>query len=318
MFIEEKNNIKPYTKIRKKAFPRVYIEISGICNAKCPYCITGAGNQPEGKFIDLKVFRSILQYIIKKGILRRNTGSLWLYRWGEPFLHPQFLDIVDIINEFNVNYIISTNASLVPEINRSAVKNLGKIHFSMPGFSQASYDRIHGFSFDKIKENIITTVNKLRKNSYDKEIIILYHIYRFNMKELEDCREFASKLGITLFPYYAGIMDFWQQMALIDGTMEKENLERLSQDFFLDYYYAFFSMKKKKCALHRETFSIDEYGNVATCCLIPTNHPCYSCGNLLRDDLEKILIRKFTQPFCRTCMDYGMAFDNSWNHKFNT
>jgi len=97
MFIEEKNNIKPYTKIRKKAFPRVYIEISGICNAKCPYCVTGAGNQPEGKFIDLKVFRSLLQYIIKKGILRRKTGSLWLYRWGEPFLYPQFLDIVDII-----------------------------------------------------------------------------------------------------------------------------------------------------------------------------------------------------------------------------
>lgn len=312
----ENKKIKPYTDIIKKAFPRVYIEISGICNAKCPYCVTGAKNQPEGKFIDLKIFRQILQYVIDTGIFNRKNTSLYLYRWGEPFLHPQFSDIVDIINDFDVKYIICTNASIVPELNRSAIASLEKIHFSMPGFSQNSYDRIHGFSFEMVKENIVKIVTKLRENSYNKEIIILYHIYRFNINELEACREFASKLNIDLFPYYAGIMDFWQQLALIEGTMEKEQLKRLSEDFFLDYYYAFFSIKKKKCKLHSETFSIDEYGNVATCCLIPTDHSCYSCGNLLKDNLEDILIKKFTQPFCRTCMDYGMAFDSSWDHKF--
>ena len=309
-------NIKPYTEIVRKAFPRVYIEVSGICNAKCPYCVTGAKNQPEGKFIKPEIFRKLLGAVINTGLFERNFSSLFLYRWGEPFLHPDFSKITDIINDFAIKYIICTNGSVLPEINRNTVENLEKFHFSMPGFSQNSYDRIHGFSLDEIKKNIVSIVNKLRENSYDKEIIILYHIYRFNMNELEACQEFAGEYDIKVFPYYAGIMDFWQQMALIEGTMEDEKLKNLSRDFFLDYYYAFFNIKKEKCTLHRETFSVDEYGNVATCCLIPTNHPCYSCGNLLKDNLEDILIRKFSQPFCRKCMDYGMAFDSSWDHKF--
>jgi len=301
----------------EKSFPRVYVEISGICNAKCPYCVTGAQNQPQGKFIDLKLFRRILEYITDKGIFDKNTGNLWIYKWGEPFLHPEFSDIIHIINDFEINYMVSTNGSIVPEITPSMTKYLKTLYFSMPGFSQYSYDKIHGFSFEKIKENITAIVNKLKGYGYNKEITILYHIYRFNMKETELCKEFASKLGINIFPYYAGIMDFWQQIALIEGTMEKEQLNRLSCDYFLDYYYAFFSMKKKRCKLPAETFAIDEYGNVGTCCQIPANHPDYLCGNLFKDELQDILKKKFSRPFCTTCKDYGMAFDDSWNHSFD-
>ena len=171
------------------------------------------------------MFARVLKYLVDRGIYDKKVSSLGLYNWGEPFLHPHFPDIIHAINDFDVTYFVSTNISVLPAIDSSTVKNLQKVIISMPGFSQYSYDRIHGFSFEKIKANIGTLVQKLRDVSFDKEITLMFHMYRFNMGEVEACREFASKLNIRMFPYYAGIMDFWQQIAINEGTMEKEKLE---------------------------------------------------------------------------------------------
>ena len=97
-----------------------------------------------------------------------SKSVLDLYNWGEVFLHPDLQNIIRVINDYGLRYSISTNASIVPQIDEAFVKNLINIRFSMCGFSQESYDRIHKFEFDRIRGNISTIVSRLRSLEYNQ------------------------------------------------------------------------------------------------------------------------------------------------------
>ena len=40
-----------------------------------------------------------------------------LFNWGELFLHPDLQNIIRVINDHGLRYSISTNASVVPQID---------------------------------------------------------------------------------------------------------------------------------------------------------------------------------------------------------
>lgn len=78
------------------------------------------------------------------------------------------------------------------------MKNLIAVRFSMCGFSQQSYDRIHKFKFDRIRENIRAIVSRLRSSGYKEYIEIFFQVYQFNANELRECQRFANDLGVVL------------------------------------------------------------------------------------------------------------------------
>ena len=82
-------------------YPIVYFEISGKCNARCPWCATGRKNRDgveTGSFIKPDVFAKALGYMKEQGMVGPET-LLQLFSWGEPLLNPYFKEIVDIIND---------------------------------------------------------------------------------------------------------------------------------------------------------------------------------------------------------------------------
>lgn len=90
--------------------------------------------------------------MLSNDIINLNT-NICLYNWGEPFLHPKFKEIIYYLSSLNLNIGLSTNASKPIYFEDSnALKNLRHMRFSMPGFSQESYDRMHSFDFEKIKK----------------------------------------------------------------------------------------------------------------------------------------------------------------------
>lgn len=294
--------------VKRKAFPTVHFEIVGSCNARCPYCVTGSKNQPKGALVGVEVFEKALARLLEYGLFDREKSVLYLYNWGEPFLHPKFHELIEIVNKFDIKYGISTNASIVPEIDEAIARNLTTIMFSMPGFSQKSYDRIHGFDFEMIKNNITRLVKELRVNRFKGATVILFHIYQFNLHEMKDCENFADNLGMTFSPYYAGVNDWWRMKALMDGTLSFDEMKKLSRDLFLYHFWDKVSKPPRKtCRYFDEYFMLDEHANVTTCCVLPANHPDYSCGNILTDNIEEILKKKVTMPICKECMDSGLS-----------
>ncbi|HLD30302.1 MAG TPA: radical SAM protein, partial [bacterium] len=194
------------SKMERNPFRKLVFEISGVCNAKCPFCLTGSRHMPVGGFVDPGLFRRSIKKLMEEGLIDSQT-RVYLFNWGEPLLHRNFREIVETLNDHDLRYIISTNGSVFFKFDRALSKNLSRLAFSMPGFSQASYDRIHKLNFEEVKRNIRQFAGDLRSLGYAKDIRILFHIYQFNLDELAQCESFARSLGITFSPYEAYLND---------------------------------------------------------------------------------------------------------------
>ncbi len=214
-------------------FKTIFFEVAGICNGRCTYCVTGAKNANPGGIMQVDIFDATLHNLERLSLID-SKSVIELYNWGEIFLHPDLQNIIRVINDHGLRYTISTNASIIPQIDEALVKNLINIRFSMCGFSQQSYDRIHKFEFDRIRGNISTIVSRLRSLGYNKLIEICFHVYRFNTDEIRECERFAKDLGITPVFFDAYLNDWWQFEAFIQGTLSNEKRREILDDLFID------------------------------------------------------------------------------------
>jgi len=85
---------------------RAYVEITNICNLHCDFC---PGTHRAGRFMPPETFRILAEK------LRPHVSYLYLHVMGEPLLHPQLADILQIAEELNLRACITTNGTLLAE-----------------------------------------------------------------------------------------------------------------------------------------------------------------------------------------------------------
>ena len=227
-------------------FKAIYFEVAGICSGRCAYCVTGAKNASPGGVMQADTFDATLLNLERLNLIDFRS-VLELYNWGELFLHPDLQNIIRVINDHGLRYSISTNGSIIPQIDEAFVKNLAAIRFSMCGFSQQSYDRIHKFEFDRIRGNISTIVSRLRSLRYNQPTEIFFHVYRFNTNEIRECERFANDLGMTPVFIDAYLNDWWQHEAFVQGTLSNEQRREILDDLFIDEKRLQNAPKRRRC-----------------------------------------------------------------------
>jgi MoaA/NifB/PqqE/SkfB family radical SAM enzyme len=291
-------------------YKMVYFEISGYCNARCAYCYSGVHRPEKAQFIGVDLFRQTLTRLLVEQVVRKGS-VISLYNWGEPVLHPRLGELIGVINELGLKYALSTNASRVPPIDRAFVANLDHVIFSMPGFSQEANDRIHGFPFPEITTNIDRIVTACRQNGFGGRFTISYHVYKFNLDEIKPCERFADERGIQFNPYFPILNHWWEINDYISGHLPEERRKAAERDLFtldgIDRVLAQAPKKGYRCP-QGDYLNIDENGNVVTCCQVPRDHPDYTCGNVVRDDLAGALKKKLRQSVCAGCIHSGLAY----------
>ena len=305
-------------------FNNITFDISGICNAKCPYCVTGLFNlnklninNTKNFFIKAENFEKAINYLLINKIFDVEHGCIDLYNWGEPLLNPEFDNIVNILNYHKIKFNISTNASKLPKLSSStSMKNLLELRFSMSGFSQASYDKIHKFNFDLIRDNIIKITEKFKQAGHTGTSIINYHIYQFNLTEYSQALNFAKKYNINIWPYFAYFNYYDHAKDYLNDSLERDILKKASKDLMLFYVDGLLSKRplNYKCPQFG-MLTIDENCNVLTCCVIPKGNPSYSIGNLFDLSLEKIYKLKTFQKECENCQKLNIDY---WMHNVKT
>lgn len=290
----------------------INFDISGKCNAFCPWCYTGQRNLNSnngGEFISPKTFGKAIKYLLDNGIMDKST-MVNMYNWGEPFLSPHLEDIINILNGYEIKYALSTNASKVVTFNEDKVlRNLASITFSMSGFSQESYNKIHGFNLEKIKDNIVSIINNFRNCGFEGQAKIAFHVYQFNLSEIEAAYKFAFLNNIPLYPSYAYLNGYSMLSNYLKSELSYEKMKKASQELML--YYINDKIKEKpefyECPQF-DMLTLDEKCNVLTCCGIGEESRDYAIGNLFELSLDQIRKKKLTREICKECDELGLNY----------
>lgn len=309
-------SIPIYGCVDELMFERIAIDISGCCNAKCRYCVTGVKNRHQEfclHVMSYEAFVQLYEHLYQSHIIETAT-EIMLYSWGEPFLNPDYVPIVEYLAEKGQRFSVSTNASAVKRVSRTdAYRNCCAFIFSMPGFSQESYDRIHGFSFEQIRKNITEINQDLRENGFAGEGSISFHVYRFNTSELGQAKQFAETQGLRFHPYYPYFNGNSMTQAYLEGSMDPAVREEAQRELFLSHVEALIQERPRdyRCFLE-DIISIDCDGRLVLCCASDDGCMDHIWGSALDvgsfEDMKKLRREMLKCSSCQTCRRLGIDY----------
>ena len=137
-----------------KKITSLIIEPTNTCNLRCTFCFVTEGMTREGGFMDLDLFKKIIDDC-------PDLEHLCMHNWGEPLLHKDIFKMIEYAKNKGVNYVVmNTNGTLLTNkmIDQIVDSKLDIIRFSIDG-SAETFKRVRGVELQNIERNI----NKLKK-----------------------------------------------------------------------------------------------------------------------------------------------------------
>ena len=286
-------------------FKKIYIEITNICNLKCEFCIPC---KRELNMISVSNFEEIVKKIHKY------TNVVALHVKGEPLLHKNLKEILNILEKYNLQANITTNGTLIKE-NLEILKNakcIKQLNFSLHSFLQNDH------MSDLYLKNIFDCVSEL------KNITISYRLWNLETIKENDINDIIIK---ELESYYK--LDNLKEKLKLKNAFEINENIYINQD--IEFTWPDINGKeiieKGKCWALRKQIAILVDGTVVPCCL--DNNGDIPLGNILEEDLETILNKplsktikenfgnsKITCKLCKTC-GFLKRLENKRGHNEN-
>lgn len=137
---------------------RAYIEITNICNLRCDFC---PGTKRETRSMRLEEFALAAEK------LRGAVKYLYFHVMGEPLLHEQLEDFLDIAGDLGFRVCLTTNGSLLgkrgePLLSHGALHKISVSLHSMEGNGvgdlRAYLDHVWNFSERASKSGVIVAL----------------------------------------------------------------------------------------------------------------------------------------------------------------
>ncbi|EOZ92025.1 putative Fe-S oxidoreductase, SAM radical superfamily [Indibacter alkaliphilus LW1] len=171
------------------------IEPTTSCNLRCPECPSGLRNfsRPTG-MLDKRLFYNIIEQS------RKHLTYLHLYFQGEPYLHPQFTDLISYANRAGVFTSTSTNAHfLTPKnVEKTIESGLKQLIVSMDGITQEVYENYRiGGKLAKVQEglSLLIGTRNAKKRAYPK-VILQFLVTGKNEHQIPELKSWAKKMGV--------------------------------------------------------------------------------------------------------------------------
>jgi len=171
------------------------IEPTTACNLACPECPSGLKQftRPTGK-LDLGLHQEMLSQIHK------SVFYINYYFQGEPFLHPQFLELVKQSKILKIYTATSTNGHF---INRDVAdqiveSGLDRLIISIDGLTQQTYEqyRVNGELNKVMQASRHLVASKKKQKSKTPHLIFQFLAVKPNEHEIPAIFSLSSEIGI--------------------------------------------------------------------------------------------------------------------------
>jgi radical SAM protein with 4Fe4S-binding SPASM domain len=173
----------------------ISIEPTTACNLRCPECPSGlrAFSRPTGN-LKADFFRQTID------ALHRQLTYLIFYFQGEPYINPQFLEMVAYAHQKGIYTITSTNGHFLNDENarKTIVSGLDRLIISVDGTTQEVYENYR-------KEGRLESVLQAARNvvKWKKElgartphIVFQFLVVRPNEHQIPDIYRLAEEIGV--------------------------------------------------------------------------------------------------------------------------
>ena len=163
-------------------------EVSLLCNLRCNHCLSDSGEAAEGEMTTAEAL-DLVEQISKAGVFQVNFGG------GEPFMRPDFEEIIGACHDKGIMTCISTNGTLLDSerVARLAASRLVAIQVSLDGSNAETCDAIRGKG---VFEQGIAAVKRLAQTKIPTSINTV--LTAQNASEIPAMHELAKSLGVSL------------------------------------------------------------------------------------------------------------------------
>lgn len=281
-----------------KKFKKVNIEISNICNLQCSFC-------PEvirtKKMMTLELFEKIINQ------LKDLTEQVCFHLMGEPLVHPQLPEFVEICHRYQVPiFLVSNGVLLRPHLaNLLLHPAFRQVNFSLHSFFDNHPEKDPSLYLEKIFD-FTETAFEARPDLY----------VNFRLWNLNDPRGSLTD-NTQMLERIQKRFDFKLQTNL---DVRQQKSVRIKNRLYLHYDTEFVWPSLEQDILGQEGFcyglsshfGILADGTVVPCCLdkegnIPLgNANKESIANILSNPTSQALLqgfnkRKLINPLCQRC-----------------
>ena len=287
------------TKGAARVLKKAYVEITNVCNLRCAFC-------PGTKRLPRTMTTDEFAAVIDK--LRKRVSYVYLHVMGEPLLHPQLAELLDIAASRGMKVCITTNGTLLGEQADTLLRAsaLYKISVSLHSIEENGGD-------PAMERAYLETVWSFAERAAAKGVIVALRLWN----------EGDADTG------NGAILNFLHEKTdSADWPEPRAHSFRLRENLYLEREAAFEwpdlgadETPTEFCRALREQIGVLSDGTVVPCCL--DHEGDLYLGNLLVQELDDILEspraraifegfsrRRPSEALCRRC-GYAKRFNKS-------
>lgn len=306
--------------ISYKSYSNMYytIDISGACNLKCMSCAHSIEDHDTP--LGLMSIENVKAVLAKMKVESPSATHASLYSWGEPLIHPQIDQIINLFHEEGMAVGVSTNLSHEDfgKILKTLRASPDYLKISLSGYYPEAYDNTHqGGDITLVKSNLYRLRYYLDKLRLDTLVDVNYHLYKDNCGDnLSMMRSLTNELGFALSTVHALVMPLERVINKLEGNPDIQTL-KLEENMLVGIEEGIRASESVElsngCPFMENQMNINADLTVPVCCLV-FNRDHVVAENYLESSIDEIQESKHRADICKKCMSlnlpqYNMGFN---------
>jgi mycofactocin biosynthetic radical S-adenosylmethionine protein MftC len=291
-------------------------EITSRCNLSCRHCLSADVMEHSGAELDFDECRRFIDDLVRMNVFQINFGG------GEPFLRPDFVDILDYAHRAGIVTCVSTNGTVIDEqlAERLGRMELLYIQVSLDGATAPTNDAVRGVgTFDRILAGIgLLSASGVRGLSTNTVVTAI------NFREIMDLYEFGRRCGLktrlSRFRPAGNAKRVWDEYRLDKGQLAELSLFLSAHRNVLtgDSFFSITAEDRKDlglnmCGAAKMTCSVVPDGTVYPCAFLQEdvfaagNVTHRSFGSIWREAPSFKVLRDISVDSCQRCSRFSLC-----------